>query len=174
MKMYAVCCKLIPSIDAMVPNKGPRWADAVGKSLEAADDVARRRIANSFSVCTILFEIPAGKALAKDRSQIDSNALPCATDALRPTVHIMAASKLSSRSIKSAGFLYAASTNGKVVEAYELREKSRNTGKEDFGRVCAMYDSRPLLKAKEPRGSAESESRRRKCCDEAASGPITC
>lgn len=30
-------------------------------------------------------------------------------------------------------------------------------------RLWARYDSRPLLKAKEPRGRAESESRKRKC-----------
>jgi hypothetical protein len=30
-------------------------------------------------------------------------------------------------------------------------------------RLWARYDSRPLLKAKEPRGRAESESRRKKC-----------
>lgn len=30
-------------------------------------------------------------------------------------------------------------------------------------RLWARYDSRPLLKAKEPRGRAESDSRKRKC-----------
>jgi hypothetical protein len=49
-----------------------------------------------------------------------------------------------------------------VVEAYEEREKLRKAGNEEVGRVCARYDSRPLLNANEPRGSAESESRRRK------------
>jgi hypothetical protein len=74
----------------------------------------------------------------------------------------MAASRVSSNSIRSIGFLCAARTNGRVVEAYEEREKFKNEGKEDFGRVCARYDSRPLLNAKEPSGRAESERSRRK------------
>jgi hypothetical protein len=77
-------------------------------------------------------------------------------------VHIIAASSASSSSIRSFGFRWAARTNGRVVDAYEKREKFKNAGKEDLGRVCARYDSRPLLNAKEPSGRAESESRRRK------------
>ena len=36
--------------------------------------------------------------------------------------------------------------------------------------MCAAKDSRPLLKAKDPMGSAESESKRRKWVDEEADG----
>lgn len=38
--------------------------------------------------------------------------------------------------------------------------------KEEARRLCAAKDSRPLLKAKEPMGRAESERRKRKCVDE--------
>jgi hypothetical protein len=38
--------------------------------------------------------------------------------------------------------------------------------KEEAWRLCAANDSRPLLKAKDPIGSAESERRKRKCVDE--------
>jgi hypothetical protein len=64
--------------------------------------------------------------------------------------------------MRPIGLRCVARTNGRVVEPYEEREKFKNAGKEDFGRVCARYDSRPLLNAKEPRGRAESERRRRK------------
>jgi hypothetical protein len=58
------------------------------------------------------------------------------------------------------------------VLAYEDRDKGRkevNEGlynsddaeEEEGGRECARYDSSPELKANEPSGSAESESRRR-------------
>lgn len=60
------------------------------------------------------------------------------------------------------GFLYAPSTKGSVVEAYDETETGRKAEKEDVPRVCARYDSSPLLKAKDPRGSAESARRRRK------------
>jgi hypothetical protein len=57
----------------------------------------------------------------------------------------------------------AARTKGSVVEAKDESEEGRKDEKEDArGGVCARYDSRPLLKAKAPRGRAESERRRRK------------
>lgn len=39
----------------------------------------------------------------------------------------------------------------------------RGRGPGPAPRLWARYDSRPLLKAKEPSGRAESDSRRRKC-----------
>jgi hypothetical protein len=134
----------------------------VGRSLEMFDDVARKRTVNSFRASTAASEAPAGRAELNDRSHIERRALPCATDARRPTVHIIAASRVSSSSMRSIGFRCAARTNGRVVEAYEEREKVKNVGKDDFGRVWARYDSRPLLNANEPRGRAESDRRRRK------------
>lgn len=54
-------------------------------------------------------------------------------------------------------------TKGSVVQANDESEEGRKDEKEDArGGVCARYDSRPLLKAKAPRGRAESERRRRK------------
>jgi hypothetical protein len=50
---------------------------------------------------------------------------------------MIAASKVSSSSTRSIGFLCAASTNGRVVEAYEESERSRKAGNEDVGRLCA-------------------------------------
>jgi hypothetical protein len=38
----------------------------------------------------------------------------------------------------------------------------RNDPKEDAGRLWARYDSRPLLNAKDPRGSAESDKSSKK------------
>jgi hypothetical protein len=68
----------------------------------------------------------------------------------------------------------AASTNGSVVLAYDDRDKGRKEVKEGLysnevaeeveeegDRACAIYDSSPELKANDPSGSAESESRRR-------------
>lgn len=37
--------------------------------------------------------------------------------------------------------------------------------------MWARYDSRPLLKANEPRGNAESARRRKKCWEEVERGP---
>jgi len=50
---------------------------------------------------------------------------------------MMAASCASSRSKISFGFLWAARTNGRVVEAYEDSERVRKCGNEDAGLVCA-------------------------------------
>lgn len=54
------------------------------------------------------------------------------------------------------------------MEAKDESESGRNVLKEDARRLCAAKDSRPLLKAKDPIGRAESESRKRKCVDEEA------
>ena len=75
---------------------------------------------------------------------------------------MMAASRQSSSSAIELGFLYAANTKGSVVEAYDETETGRKAENEDVPRVCARYDSKPLLNAKDPRGSAESASSRRK------------
>lgn len=45
--------------------------------------------------------------------------------------------------------------------ARERRERDRNDAKGWDRPLCARYDSRPEEKAKEPRGRAESERRRR-------------
>jgi len=81
------------------------------------DGADRSRIENSFNASTAAVEAPTGKAELNDLSQIDNRARPCATEARRPTVHMMAASWASSRYKRSIGFLWAASTNGRVVEA---------------------------------------------------------
>ena len=81
------------------------------------EDVERSRIVNFFSACTASGEAPGGRASLNERSHIESSARPCATEARRPTVHIMAASRVSSSSIRSIGFRCAASTKGRVVEA---------------------------------------------------------
>jgi len=78
-------------MQAIAPNKGPRWADAGGNSLDIPEE-ERKRTENSFNVSTAVFDAPSGKAELKDLSQIESNARPCATDARRPTVHMIAAS----------------------------------------------------------------------------------
>lgn len=44
----------------------------------------------------------------------------------------------------------------------------KEEGVNGFKRLCARKDSRPLLKAKEPNGRAESASKRRKCVEEAS------
>jgi hypothetical protein len=50
---------------------------------------------------------------------MDSRARPWATEARRPTVHTMAASRASSRSVRLAreGLRWAARTKGRVVDA---------------------------------------------------------
>jgi hypothetical protein len=65
-----------------------------------------------------------------------------------------------------SGSRYAARTYGRAVLARvhsERRRKAWNDGTWDAeggdGRWCARYDSKPLLKAKEPKGRAESERR---------------
>lgn len=71
-----------------------------------------------------------------------------------------AASSWSSRSRRSDGSRYEARTKGRVVAAYEDRESGRK--EENVARrLCARYDSRPLLNANEPMGSWESDRRRR-------------
>jgi hypothetical protein len=65
---------------------------------------------------------------------MDNRARPWATEARRPTVHIIAASRVSSRIRRSSGLRWAASTKGRVAEAWEERERVRKVGKEG-GRV---------------------------------------
>lgn len=80
----------------------------------------------------------------------------------------------SAATLAGVGSRCAASTKGSVVLAYDDSESGRKEENEDAEaaaeevmdgpprrRVCARYDSRPELKAKEPRGRAESESKRR-------------
>ena len=52
-----------------------------------------------------------------------------------------------------------------MVDAKEESDEGRKCEKEDLRGLWARYDSRPLLKANEPRGRAESERRRRKCVE---------
>lgn len=54
------------------------------------------------------------------------------------------------------------------MEAKDESDRGRNVLKEEARRLCAAKDSRPLLKAKDPMGRAESDSRKRKCVDEEA------
>lgn len=54
------------------------------------------------------------------------------------------------------------------MEAKDESERGRNVLKEEARRLCAAKDSRPLLKANDPMGRAESERRKRKCVDEEA------
>jgi hypothetical protein len=104
----------------------------------------------------------------KLRSQTASSAPPCATLARRATVQgVLASKSLSSVSI-SHGLLYPANTYGSAVLASVESERRRNVWKAGIcdaeggdGLWWARYDSRPLLKAKEPRGRAESASRSR-------------
>src|SRR4051812_26892585 len=117
MNTYAVCSKVIPNIPAIAPNKGPKCAEAGGRSLVAVEGFERRRHVNSFKMPTAFSEAPVGSAELNDRSHIERRARPCATEVRRPTVHIMAASRVSSSFNRSPGHLCAASTNGRVVEA---------------------------------------------------------
>jgi len=75
-KTYAVCCRLIPKIQAITPNKGPRWAEAGGKSLDSLEEVDFINPANDFNIWTSAPETPTGSAELNDRSHIDSRALP--------------------------------------------------------------------------------------------------
>ena len=68
------------------PKSGAKCADTVGISSEL---LARKVFEYSFSTFASL---PAAIALRKDLSQMLSSALPCATLALLPTVHTIAAS----------------------------------------------------------------------------------
>ncbi len=103
------------------------------------------------------------------RSQTARRARPWATEARRETVHGVLASKSLSRISSLAGSRYAANTYGRAVEDTEDRDSWRNARKDspadplERWRWWARYDSSPLLKANEPRGRAESESRRSVC-----------
>lgn len=57
----------------------------------------------------------------------------------------------------------AARTKGRVVEAKDEMDEGKKLEKVATRALCARKDSSPLLKAKEPRGRAESERRKRKC-----------
>lgn len=120
--------------------------------------------------------LPSAPGLSEDalycdlklRSQTASSARPCAMLARRATVHgVLASKSLSSVSI-SSGFRYPARTYGRAVLASVDRDRRRkvlNSGSCDAdggdSLWCARYDSRPLLKANEPSGSAESDKRSR-------------
>lgn len=92
-------------------------------------------------------------------------------DARRATVQSVLASRCWSRSKSCEGERQAASTYGREVEAMLWSDCSRKLFKAESrlaswlcGPVslwCARKDSRPELYAKDPRGSAESERRRR-------------
>jgi hypothetical protein len=104
----------------------------------------------------------------KLRSHTASNARPCAKLARRATVHGVLASKSLSKVSAFSGCRYPASTYGSAVLASVERERRKKMANEGSceadggeGLWCARYDSNPLLKAKDPSGSAESERRRR-------------
>ncbi len=92
MNTYAVCCKVIPSIHVITPNRGPRCAETGGRSLEVLELAERRSAENSFRASTAEAAAPTGIADRNDFSHIESNALPCAIEARRPTVQIICAS----------------------------------------------------------------------------------
>jgi hypothetical protein len=62
---------------------------------------------------------------------MDIRALPWATEARRPTVQMIVASRWSSRSATEAGSRQAARTKGRVVEAYDESDSGRKTEKEE-------------------------------------------
>lgn len=76
----------------------------------------------------------SGTASLNARSQILNSARPWATEARRPTVHMIAASNASSSSRRREGRRWPARTKGRVAEAWEERERVRKVGKEG-GRV---------------------------------------
>jgi hypothetical protein len=102
------------------------------------DPAARRAAAKSFRTRKISAgsESDAGMAELNARSQIESSARPWATEARRPTVQMIEASRASSRARRSCGRRCAARTNGRVVEAWEESERCRKVAKEG-GRLCA-------------------------------------
>jgi hypothetical protein len=121
----------------MTPNNGARCADAIGTSC-ALDPAARSAVAKSFRTCKVSAdtESDAGMAELNARSQIERSARPWATEARRPTVQMMEASRASSRAGRFCGRRCAARRKGRVVEAWEERERCRKVEKEG-GRLCA-------------------------------------
>ena len=103
----------------MTPNKGAKCADTGGGSphpaeTEAEDEPdALSSALNGLSV----FAASAETELVNERSQIERRARPCAMEARRPTVQMMAASSASSSSATAAGSRCAARTKGRVVDA---------------------------------------------------------
>jgi len=124
----------------MAPNSGARCADTAGGSSSSlvpapvdSDEAEEEeehlsRAANGLSASLA----GAGSAKASDRSQMERRARPCATDARRPTVQMMAASRASSsaRRVEVQGSRCPARTKGRVVEAYEEMERGRKAPKE--------------------------------------------
>lgn len=74
---------MIPTVDAMAPNRGARWADTGGippKVDVGAEEVDFRSWENSFSALIPVAEAEVGRsgsrAAENDRSQMDIKALP--------------------------------------------------------------------------------------------------
>lgn len=136
----------------ITPKRGARWADIAGGSSlsgfpfdneDEFDDEENvvcffRRAEKDFNGEDSLEEEEEwgggdgddGTEVANDRSQIERRARPWATEARRPTVQMMVASRVSSSSCRREGSRYAARTKGNVVEAYDERDNGRKEAKE--------------------------------------------
>lgn len=94
----------------MAPKRGGKCAETGGGSFhpllpapvfaaeEEEDDDCLSKAENGFNIVAA-FSAAAeseGNEAARDRSQIESSALPCATEARRPTVQTMVESRVSS------------------------------------------------------------------------------
>lgn len=88
----------------MAPKRGARCADARGRSFEVDVEDERRRHEKVFRSATAEGDAEGGRAELKARSHMERRALPWATEARLPTVHIMEASRVSSNSRRSRGF----------------------------------------------------------------------
>lgn len=121
----------------MTPKRGARWAEAGGRESVCAF-AERSKAEKFFKTFNVSAEasVDGGIAEKNARSQIDNSARPWATEARRPTVHMMAASSASSRSRRRSGLRCPARTKGRVAEAWEERERVMNVVKEG-GRLCA-------------------------------------
>lgn len=79
----------------MAPNSGPRWADTEGISSTPAgmvDCVDRKMVIKEIRTSTAASEDLWLTAVRNERSQIESKARPWATEARRPTIHMIDAS----------------------------------------------------------------------------------
>lgn len=89
---------------AMTPKRGARCAEAGGRSsvLAFAERSRAEKFFKTFNVPSLAL-VDVGIAELNARSQIDNSARPWATDARRPTVHMIAASRASSSSRSRSG-----------------------------------------------------------------------
>lgn len=121
----------------MAPNRGGRWAETGGGSFHplllpvdvdvdeltlledevgAAAPADLSKAENGFKIAAAAAAAPAeaeeegGSDAERERSQMESSARPWATEARRPTVQTMVASRVSSREASRAGSRWAART----------------------------------------------------------------